>query len=217
MPKPTPISDPSQLLLVQFAKWPEHGRVKTRLAADLGDKKALNAHIQLTMAVLRELVRSGCPVRFLWDRPLTTPPAVAAPIEVAMAREGVQQGVQQGNDLGERMANALRDGLSDGHANVVIVGSDCPSVDANYLAQAESALDQTDVVLGPSDDGGFVLIGASRTASGMLDAIEWGTERALAQTTEQLKATGLSVTALEPRWDVDELADWERFQNQRKL
>ncbi|PAV27400.1 hypothetical protein CF392_00875 [Tamilnaduibacter salinus] len=212
-----PISDPANLLLVQFAKWPEKGRVKTRLAAQLGEKGALNAHIQLTMAVLRELVRSGCPVRFLWDRPLTTPPASAAPIEVAIARESVQQGIQQGRDLGARMANALRDGLAEGYGKAIIVGSDCPSVDASYLAQAESALTQSDVVLGPSDDGGFVLIGATRTATGMLDGIEWGTERALAQTIEQLKIVGLSVVTLEPRWDVDELADWERFRRERKL
>ncbi|WP_228151075.1 TIGR04282 family arsenosugar biosynthesis glycosyltransferase [Tamilnaduibacter salinus] len=217
MPKPIPISDPANLLLVQFAKWPEKGRVKTRLAAQLGEKGALNAHIQLTMAVLRELVRSGCPVRFLWDRPLTTPPASAAPIEVAIARESVQQGIQQGRDLGARMANALRDGLAEGYGKAIIVGSDCPSVDASYLAQAESALTQSDVVLGPSDDGGFVLIGATRTATGMLDGIEWGTERALAQTIEQLKIVGLSVVTLEPRWDVDELADWERFRRERKL
>ncbi|PVY69822.1 hypothetical protein C8D92_11151 [Tamilnaduibacter salinus] len=217
MPKPIPISDPANLLLVQFAKWPEKGRVKTRLAAQLGEKGALNAHIQLTMAVLRELVRSGCPVRFLWDRPLTTPPASAAPIEVAIARESVQQGIQQGRDLGARMANALRDGLAEGYGKAIIVGSDCPSVDASYLAQAESALTQSDVVLGPSDDGGFVLIGATRTATGMLDGIEWGTDRALAQTVEQLKIVGLSVVTLEPRWDVDELADWERFRQERTL
>jgi glycosyltransferase A (GT-A) superfamily protein (DUF2064 family) len=66
-------------------------------------------------------------------------------------------------------------------------------------------------VLGPSDDGGYVLIGARRLAPGALEGIAWGTPEVMQQTLERMDAAGLSVYLLEPRWDVDEPEDWQRF------
>lgn len=196
---------------MQFAKWPEEGRVKTRLMPALGAYGALRAHVTLTLAVLDNLCATGYPVQFWWDRELEPAPAEAEGIVRNLLRAGLEQRVQCGATLGERMLAALTSALEQ-HSRAMVVGSDCPSVDPQYVRQALDRLEDSDVVLGPSDDGGYVLIGARRVLPGMLDEIEWGSERVLAQTRSRLENMGLSVSLLEPRWDVDEPEDWARFQ-----
>ncbi|MGM0450313.1 MAG: TIGR04282 family arsenosugar biosynthesis glycosyltransferase [Pseudomonadota bacterium] len=204
----------NQLALMQFAKWPEKGQVKTRLAAELGERKALEAHLVLTDTVLQNLMNSGLPLTFWWDRAMATPPIEAEGILLRLRKGGIPQRVQQGGDLGERMAHALEEAIAHAGAGM-IVGSDCPAVTPDYIRRASEALERADVVLGPSDDGGFVLIAARRTAPGMLDGPAWGSEQALAQTVAQLNEKGLQVECLEPLWDVDEPEDWARFQRLR--
>jgi len=201
----------SNAVLMQFAKWPEAGRVKTRLIPALGVDGALRAHLTLTLAVLENLHRSGLTVQFWWDREVESAPVDAVEVVRAIEHRGLGQRIQQGANLGSRMLNALENGLQS-HAYALIVGSDCPSVEPGYVHQAVSGLEHYDVVLGPSDDGGYVLIGARRIVPGMLDGIEWGTEGVLEQTCIRLEKLGLSVGLLEPRWDVDEPEDWARFQ-----
>lgn len=200
-------------VVMQFAKWPEAGRVKTRLMPELGEQGALEAHITLSLAVLNQLSASDCEVRFFWDRDLATVPEAAVPVTEQIEALGIAQGIQRGKVLGERMETALSEGLKE-FPKAVIVGSDCPSVDADYVHQALKALDEVDVVLGPSDDGGYVLIGARNHIAGMLDNVSWGTDRALADTLARLDSVGLSCMQLSPRWDVDEPGDWERFLRQ---
>ncbi|PCM43361.1 TIGR04282 family arsenosugar biosynthesis glycosyltransferase [Marinobacter sp. ANT_B65] len=204
-------TETSHSLLMQFAKWPEAGRVKTRLIPALGVSGALNAHLALTNAVLDNLCRSGLPVQFWWDRNVESVPADAQELVRTIEQRGLEQNIQQGPNLGVRMLGALGAGL-ESHTHALIVGSDCPSVESEYVHQAIARLQEYDVVLGPSDDGGYVLIGARRVVPHMLDGIEWGTESVLEQTCERLKKLGLSVSLLEPRWDVDEPEDWARFQ-----
>jgi hypothetical protein len=203
-------SNAPSAVFLQFAKWPEAGRVKTRLIPELGVAGALDAHIKLTLAVLDNLCATGYPVEFWWDRLVDDYPAEAASILEEVDGAGLFQGVQQGDSLGDRMLAALSQSLGD-YDRALIVGSDCPSVDPDYARQAVACLADHDVVLGPSDDGGYVLIGASRVVEGMLDNIAWGTPEVLAQTCERLDAAGLSYCLLEPRWDVDKPEDWARF------
>lgn len=205
--------DPDSVLVMQFAKWPEAGRVKTRLMPELGAEGAMNAHVRLSLAVLENLVASGHDVRFLWDRRLDDAPKAASPILGQLEVLGVGQSWQQGDVLGERMMRALESGLQT-VGKAVIVGSDCPSVDAEYVRLAVAALDEVDVVLGPSDDGGYVLIGARVLAPDMLAGVAWGTENALEQTCERLTRAGLTFALLPEKWDVDEPEDWRRFLGQ---
>lgn len=198
-------------LLMQFAKWPEAGRVKTRLIPALGVAGALDAHLTLTLAVLNNLCGSGLKVQFWWNRAVEPVPVDAQEVVRTIEQRGLEQKIQQGVTLGDRMLEALENGLQS-HALALIVGSDCPSVEPEYVHQAVANLQTCDVVLGPSDDGGYVLIGARRVVPHMLDGIEWGTEAVLEQTCARLKKLGLSVGLLEPRWDVDEPEDWARFQ-----
>lgn len=197
--------------LMQFAKWPQKGQVKTRLAAELGERKALEAHLALTDTVLKNLMDSGYPLTFWWDRSMETPPIEAEGILLRLRKSGIPQRVQQGMDLGERMTQALGEAIAHAGAGM-IVGSDCPAVTPDYLQRAAAALEAADVVLGPSDDGGFVLIAARKTELGMLAGPAWGSEQALEQTLTRLHSNGLQVQCLEPLWDVDDPEDWARFQ-----
>jgi rSAM/selenodomain-associated transferase 1 len=201
------------VVLMQFAKWPEEGRVKTRLMPLLGPAGACSAHITLSLAVLDNLCSTGYPVQFWWDRSLAPAPEEAGAIlhRLEGSGSGIEQRFQSGTTLGHRMLAALTEAL-ESCEYALVVGSDCPSVDPDYVHQAVKALTSCDVVLGPSDDGGYVLIGASRVVPGMLDDIAWGTPQALEQTQRRLDEQGLRVRLLEPRWDVDEPEDWQRFQ-----
>ncbi len=200
----------NSVLVIQFAKWPELGRVKTRLMPALGRGGALQAHVRLTRTVLENLTQGPFAVELCWDRALAEPPSTADTVLADVSRLQVSQSHQHGADLGERMTNAFVAGLSH-YQKVILVGSDCPSVEAAYLVAAAHALDKHDVVMGPSDDGGYVLLGARAVADGMLNNIEWGTAVVLDQTSRRLESVGLSYGLLEPRWDVDEPEDWQRF------
>lgn len=202
--------DGDDVLLIQFAKWPRLGQVKTRLAAALGEEGALAAHLRLTLTVLANLRAAGRPLEFFWDCAVTSPPAAADTVLAELERHQIPQRIQQGQDLGARMTWALEQGLRE-YSKVIIVGSDCPSVDADYLARAVSALSRSDVVLGPSDDGGYVLLGARTTHPDMLAGIAWGTAQVCEATAAQLARSGLSHELLATRWDVDEPEDWARF------
>ncbi|WP_404363583.1 TIGR04282 family arsenosugar biosynthesis glycosyltransferase [Marinobacter sp.] len=196
--------------LIQFARWPELGKVKTRLAPALGEEGALKAHMQLTATVLTSLAGTELPLQFWWDRALEPVPEPARHLVKALNQRAVVQRVQKGEGLGARMNDAFERTLAR-YRKAIIVGSDCPSVDGDYVRDAVAALDHADVVIGPSDDGGYVLLGARRVAEGMLDDIEWGSPQVLEQTCQRLDSVGLTFSLLEPRWDVDEIEDWQRF------
>ncbi|MEC7815058.1 MAG: TIGR04282 family arsenosugar biosynthesis glycosyltransferase [Pseudomonadota bacterium] len=198
-------------LVMQFSKWPEAGRVKTRLIPALGVAGALDAHVTLSLEVLDNLCATGFDVEFWWDRPLETPPEDAAPVLKELEGAGIPQCFQEGENLGARMAAALAGALQEREA-AIIVGSDCPSVDPGYVRKAAAALSAFDVVLGPSNDGGYVLIGARRMEAAALANVAWGTPAVLEQTLARMASAGLTVTTLEPRWDVDEPDDWARYQ-----
>ena len=198
-------------LVMQFSKWPEAGRVKTRLIPALGVTGALNAHVTLSLQVLDNLCATGFDVEFWWDRPLETPPEDAAPVLQELNSAGIRQCFQDGENLGARMAAALAGALKE-RTTAIIVGSDCPSVDPGYVRMAAAALRDFDVVLGPSNDGGYVLIGARKMHPAALADVAWGTPGVMEQTLARMASAGLTVTMLEPRWDVDEPEDWARFQ-----
>jgi len=201
--------DHGQARLCLFARAPELGRVKRRLAAEIGSEAALAAHERLVRGALRRLGRVPGLVTELW---LTGSPA-AAEARWPESRQ-VPLRRQCGADLGARMHHALCDGLQHA-ARAMVVGTDCPSIDAAYVQAAVAALDQADVVLGPAEDGGYGLIGARRAAAQRLSPlfadVPWGTDRVREITLERCASAGLGCIELRPVWDVDTLADWRRY------
>ena len=190
--------------LLIFAKAPEPGLSKTRLMPLLDAEEAAAIHEQLSRRVFQAIATSQLRI-VLWG-------ASQHPTLVSWAAQsGWPLRQQQGDDLGERMAHALADELAAGAERAILIGTDCPLMNAHYVAQAEAALASADVVLGPAEDGGYVLIGCSRAVPEIFREIEWGTHRVLEQTLKSASQARLRVSQLDTLWDVDRPEDWLRY------
>jgi hypothetical protein len=105
----------------------------------------------------------------------------------------------------------LSPALSGGGDRVLVIGADSPQVPPERLREAAAALDRADLVLGPTDDGGYYALGLRRWAAGLLDGVRWSTEHALADTLSRARALGLSCELLPPAYDVDDAASLWRL------
>jgi rSAM/selenodomain-associated transferase 1 len=195
------------LLLIQFARSPREGRVKTRMIPYLSPADACDLHCELTLWTCRQLLESG-----LGDVELSVAGDMDHPLFQRCRELGVTRlSRQRGKDLGERMYTAIREGLAS-HRGVILVGSDCPGVDAAYLRHAACALREAPLVLGPATDGGYVLIGTRAIEAGIFRDIPWGTGEVYARTRAALQQTGTNWAELPPLTDIDrpdDLPVWE--------
>lgn len=194
-------------LLVQFAKAPVAGRVKTRMISALSPKQSVELHCQLTEHCLDALLQTeGIDVQ-LW---VGDQPEHGFFQALKKSRPQITVSEQQGHDLGERMY-AMFAQMLERYDRVVLVGSDCPFIDSKYLHSAFSALESAPVVIGPATDGGYVLIGLSRLDRQLFAGIDWGSSRVLNQTRrvlEGLKWPSIELPALP---DIDRPEDLKRL------
>jgi hypothetical protein len=197
-----PASWTGSTLLIQFAREPVEGAVKTRLIGALSPRQACQLHCELVQWTCNTLLAAE-----LGDVELSVAGSTGHPLFAALLEQGVR-GItrQRGADLGERMYNAMVDGLAR-YERVLLVGSDCPAIDAVYLEQALLELDGVPVVVGPALDGGYVLIGARQVEPGLFSGISWGGDRVYAQTLLRLQALGLRWAELPVLADIDRPAD----------
>ena len=187
-------------LVVVFARAPERGRVKTRLAASVGDDLALALYRWLAERVIGAL--NAGPRR--WDLRVAATPAAEAVARWLPEVSDVRP--QRGEDLGARMQHALDEALDEGRARVVIVGADCPAVDARRVGEALDALRGGEGGLGPELDGGYYLIGATR-AIPVFKQVPWGTDAVLERTRQRLRDAAIPWVELAPERDVDRAED----------
>jgi uncharacterized protein len=177
--------------LVVFAREPVAGRVKTRLAATIGAAAALRLHVAFVEDVCA--LAAGIAGRLVL--------AVAGdPEHPGFAGLSVERMAQGEGDLGARMDRAL--GLGGA---VCIIGSDAPTVPRAHLADAFRLLEDAEVVLGPSTDGGYWLVGARRPAPELFCDMAWGTPAVLPETLRRL--AGARAALLPFHYDVDEAGD----------
>jgi rSAM/selenodomain-associated transferase 1 len=190
-----------------FTRAPELGRVKTRLAQVVGEDEALAAHVALLERTLDVCTRAYARVE-LWVAGDST----AAPLPELLRRYRVALKAQSGEHLGDRMYGALRTHLEQGDP-AIVVGSDIPEMQATHLEEAMRALKKgNDVVIGPSEDGGYWLIGLSREAPELFVDIPWGTSDVLALTRARAHDAQLRVAEVTTLWDLDSAEDWRRWQ-----
>lgn len=192
---------PSADALALFAKYPAPGRVKTRLARDIGPREAA----RLSEEMLRHLV--SIHRGRAYDLVLCTAGASPARFQTLLDlknREAIFH-PQRGPDLGSRMHRAFRV-LLGRYGRVVLVGSDTPGVGPRVVREALGWLRRVDVVLGPSRDGGYYLVAMARPHD-IFSGVGWSGPRVLAQTLERVEAGGLSAVLLDERRDVDTLED----------
>ena len=186
-----------------FAKAPVEGRVKTRLAADVGDARAVEIYRAMGRSTL-DALRGGSYRLIVFGTPAD--PDSLTSIADWLSRDGIEVKAQSGGDLGRRMANAAEDVLAEAKA-VVIVGTDIPGIDEATVTEAFRRLRDHDVVIGPATDGGYYLVGLSCPRPELFEGIEWSTSRVLAQTLDRITSHGLSVALLEEKSDVDTVDD----------
>ena len=195
--------------LAIFCKTPERGFVKTRLAASVGEQKALEIYLDL-LKITDEETRLFSSSRYLF---LTS--AVEDSIE--KMRSTLQEQdlftasktsytTQQGEDLGQRMSTAFEN-LFKKHRSVVLIGCDLPDLTSALISNAFDALQSNDLVIGPSCDGGYYLIGLNKETSDLFKEISWSTEKVLNQTLEKAERLSLKVQLLDRLRDIDTLED----------
>jgi rSAM/selenodomain-associated transferase 1 len=186
-----------------FTRTPVPGRVKTRLIPAIGAERAVNLHRAMLWRTVSTAVESGVGPVELWCTPDTDHPCLAD-----LRRQfGVGLYLQSGEDLGERMHRALQSRL-DSHGGALLVGTDCPFLEADDLLTAAGVLrDGADAVIGPAEDGGYYLIGVRRSVAAIYAGVPWGSERVLARSRENLRDLGWSWHELVARPDVDRPED----------
>ena len=198
--------------LVAFVKAPRLGRVKTRLAADIGIVAAWTFYRRTTRAILHRLAGQGRWRTWLAITPDDAvaapglwPPSLWPPSPGPNAWRRIGQGM---GDLGQRMARVMGD-LPPGPA--IIIGTDVPAIRPEHIARAFRALGRHDAVLGPAADGGYWLVGLRRRPRlpEIFQGVRWSTEFAMADTLAN--ALGLDVALLDVFEDVDDGAGLERW------
>ena len=190
-------------IVIQFAKYPRLGGVKTRLKPLLGDEGCYLLHQQLLKQVNANINDSGFFNVLALDQ-LGEHPVVN---ELAMKNCLI---LQEGNDLGERMKNAMHWGLKRAE-KVIIVGSDCPMIKAQHLNLITEKLNSASHAFIPAEDGGYVLIACTQVLPEIFEGIAWGTEHVMQQTRDKLQQAKQSAFYAEPLWDVDRPEDYHRL------
>jgi rSAM/selenodomain-associated transferase 1 len=203
----SPPQFPAARILI-FAKAPEPGLAKTRLIPALGAEGAAEFHAQLLESTVRRFAAAGIAPLQCWCTP-----DLQHPLFQHLALEyGVELALQRGADLGERMCRAASEALTEVDA-VVLVGGDCPILGPEHLAQTLTWLGQgEDAVLGPAEDGGYVLLGLNRVDSRVFSDIPWGGDRVAALTRQRLRQLDWHWQELLPLWDLDRPDDLRRYQ-----
>lgn len=182
-----------------FARWPEPGSVKTRLSPSLPPELAAALHEAMLLDTLEAGRRSAVDQRYLYW--LGAPPD--RPWSRAAREAGYRETLQRGSDLGTRLEAAFEELLSRPGEKVVVVGSDAPELTPGIISAAFGRLTTHDLVLGPTHDGGYYLVGLGRRAPEIFRDIPWGSDRVFALTGERAAAAGLTAAVLDPVPDVD--------------
>lgn len=188
--------------LILFIKNPIAGKTKTRLAAQVGNDRALKMYDRLL--TYTRTVALALPVRrFLYYSEFVDQ-------EDGWSANDFDKHLQIGADLGARMEQAFADTFSLVD-RAVIIGSDCPGITPQLLEQAFQALEEQDLVLGPARDGGYYLLGLRQPQPSLFRAMEWSTEEVAAETLQRAAALHLRVHQLPVLSDVDYLEDWQSY------
>ncbi len=192
-------------LLGMFAKYWEPGTVKTRLAATVGNEAAAELHHAFVRTLVHRLQHRA-------DRRLLC----FAPPEPRDAFKTIAAGAwsiapQSEGDLGARMRNFFDTAFAAGATRVVLIGSDSPSLPAEYIDQAFEHLATQQVVLGPAEDGGYYLIGGAGRTPDVFEGVTWSSGEVWNQTVARLNAAGVSFAQLPMWYDVDQWSDLKRL------
>lgn len=195
--------------LIIFVKNPEPGKVKTRIALTMGNDKAVSIYKDLldyTKVVSKQMhcdkfifYGDGINLNDTWDN------------------ETYFKETQHGIDLGERMKNAFDYVFNKGYNSACIIGSDCMEITNDIIKSAFDGLNKNEVIIGPSTDGGYYLLGMKQTNSVLFLNKSWSTEHLLTQTIQDLKNLQFTYQLLDPLTDIDTEQDWLNYLSKRNV
>ncbi len=193
-------------ILLVVAKQPSPGQTKTRLCPPLNHTQASELYdcfLRDTLDIMRKVPDVQRVVAYLSKNGHGYFQDLAPDMRLVK---------QVGMSLGERLDNLLTEALAGSSEKAVVMDSDSPTLPPAYLAMAFELLDQADVVLGPTEDGGYYLIGMKKPHPRLLREVQMSTPDVLTDTQELAKRMGVSVALLPPWYDVDTASDLERLQ-----
>lgn len=186
-------------LLMLFVRNARIGKVKTRLAATIGDEAALKIYVRLLEHTSD--MAADCKAHKAVFYSEVIEEADEFPVHT------FRKHLQFGDDLGERMQNAFMKGFSMGYSRVVIIGSDCYELNTAILDEAFAMLKEKDVVVGPAEDGGYYLLGMRSFIKEVFRDKEWSTDNVLLDTLIDLQKKNVSFGMLPRLRDVDVESD----------
>ena len=191
-----------------FAKAPIPGEVKTRLCPPLTPDEAATLHGSFVLDMLERTTLAVAKLQLPFHRYLACAPSSELVFfKIMEERQGVHLLDQAGEDLGQRMHRTSVDVFAKGYKQVIIVGTDVPTLPLSVYQEALAILGRSDVALGPALDGGYYLIGLTQQAEQLFTGVPWSTDQVLAVTQQQAKTLGLSVELTTAWRDVDTIAD----------
>ena len=192
---------PKSNTLLVVAKQPIPGRTKTRLCPPLSHAQGADLYecfLRDTLDVMRKVPNVQCVIGFLPEDARDYFHQLAPDMELTC---------QHGESLGERLDHLLTEALSSGSQRAVVMDSDSPTLPAEYISQAFDQLANADVVLGPTQDGGYYLIGLKQPQPHLLRQVQMSTSHVLADTLALAKASNLVVSLLPTWYDIDTIDD----------
>lgn len=185
--------------LILFVRNPEIGKVKTRLAKDIGDEKALQVYETLLNKTLEVSLPLRCPKFVYYDEAINP--------DDLWNVAGYIKKLQEGTDLGERMFNAFKDLFYLGFEKVIILGSDCFDLRTEIIEDGFRTLSDHKVVIGPASDGGYYLMGMNVLIPDLFFDKAWSTDQVMEQTVNELGRMSISYGLLPELNDIDNIED----------
>ena len=186
-------------IVLIFVKNPVLGKVKTRLAASIGEEKALQLYhrlLQHTFDIVKQIESTR---RVCYSDDIE---------EFDVFDQALfEKTLQKGENLGARMANAFEEAFADGYREILIIGSDCWEMKASFLEDAFNALERFEVVVGPAFDGGYYLLGLKEPMPILFEGKKWSTDTVLQDTLNDLNQLDIAYDLLPGLSDIDELED----------
>jgi len=185
--------------LIIFAKNPIKGKVKTRLAITLGNDKAFEVYTKL-FSLTYEHTKNLKHDKYLY---------LTESIDDNLFDKNYKKKLQWGSDLGIRMFNAFKELFDLGYKKIVLVGTDVPSLTEKIIKEAFEKLNTFDIVIGPSNDGGYYLIGLKKPFEYLFLNMTWGDEKVLQETIKRIKEYNTSYYLIKELIDIDDEKDLE--------
>lgn len=205
-----------------FFRVPEYGKVKKRLAAEIGEEAALRAYRAMLNATINNVSKlKGMDIYGFYEGKITSKNPPLTPLSKGglggfkkwdkREFKKVPFIPQQGGNLGERMLHALQWLFQKGYERVALIGADSPDLPSDYISDAFKRLGDHDLVIGPSEDSGYYLIGMKKPLDILFKNMQWGSDTVLKDTVTHAVNAGINYFLLPQWYDVDNLNNLNRW------